>query len=508
MADTDTMMAELRAIGSELIDLTRVAELIGWDQETMMPPKGAPYRARQSAALHGLLHERLTRPRVGELLDALAEPVAGGHLAPVDAATVRELRRDYDRAVKVPGELVREMAQATSEGVEIWRRAREDSDFTAFAPALEHLIELKRQVAEHVGYSGHIYDALLDEYEAGLTVEQLSPLFDELRRGTVALLDELRAAPRQPDRLALERAYDIEKQWGFGQQLVRWIGFDLEAGRIDRSTHPFASGIAPGDVRLTTRLSPNDLATSMFGNLHEGGHGLYEQGLDPDLANTYIGQYVSLGIHESQSRLWENMVGRGRPFWQFAYPQLQAVFPEQLGDVDLDSFVQAINQVRPSLVRVEADEVTYNLHIILRYELEVQLISGDLAIRDLPAAWNEKMKQGLGLTPPNDALGVLQDTHWAVGYFGYFPTYTLGNLYAAQLWAAARRDLPDLDERLARGECGPLLAWLRDRIHRHGKIYTPVELIERATGAPPQPEHLLTYLRDKFRAIYGVAVEA
>jgi carboxypeptidase Taq len=501
---TGAAIEDLRAIGRELVDLYHIGGLLAWDQETMMPPAGALYRARARATLSGITHERLTRPRSGELLDALAEPAAQGALQPADAALVRELRREYDRAVKLPNAFVRELAQATAEGVEIWRRARQEDRFSDFAPALEHLVELKRLEADYVGYAVDPYDALLDRYEPGLTAAVLTPLFTALREATVDLLGRLRNAPRQPARTILEQSYDLDRQWAYNEWLVRTIGFDFAAGRIDRTTHPFASGLGSGDVRLTTRLRENDLAEGIFGNLHEGGHGLYEQGLDPALAETPVGQYVSLGVHESQSRLWENLVGRGLPFWRFAFPRLQATFPDQLGGVAVDEFVQAINRVEPALIRVEADEVTYNLHIILRYEIERRLLSGAVRVGDLPAAWNTLMQEYLGVTPPDDRLGVLQDTHWAIGYFGYFPTYTLGNLYAAQLWTAIRRDLADLDDQLQRGECGPLLAWLRERIHRPGRLYPPAELIERATGAPLQPEHLVRYLNEKFGALYGL----
>jgi carboxypeptidase Taq len=505
MADTKHVAEELQAAGAELLDLGRIGGLLGWDQETIMPPAGAPFRARARATLEALLHERLTRPRMGELLAALAEPAAAGQLSAEAAATVRVLRRDYDRAVKVPTALVRELAQTTSEAVEVWRRAREASRFGDFAPILERIVALKRQEAEYIGYAAHPYDALLDAYEPEMTVAQLEPLFGGLRAATVALLERLRGATHQPNRSLLERGYDEAAQWAIGEDLLRAIGFDFAAGRMDRSTHPFAEGLGAGDVRITTRLSEDDLAMSLFGTLHEGGHALYEQGYAEERAFSFVGTCASLGIHESQSRLWENLVGRGRPFWQFALPRLRARFPTQLNGVDLDEFLGAINTVAPSLIRVEADEVTYNLHIILRFELERRLIGGELAVADLPDAWNEQTRDLLGLTPPDDRSGVLQDTHWALGYFGYFPTYTLGNLYAAQLWRAIRRDLPELDNQIAAGEFAPLLGWLRERIHRQGQLYPPAELIERATGAPPQPEHLVRYLTEKFESIYRLA---
>jgi carboxypeptidase Taq len=494
---------ELRVIDAELLDLGRSAGLLGWDQETMMPSSGVAMRARQQATLSGLAHERLTRSRVGDLLDTLAEPARQGTLSPADAALVRLVRRDYDHAIKLPNDLVRELARTTAEAVETWRHARAASRFADFAPTLEHIIALKRREADYLGYAEHPYDALLDHYEPGMTVRQLTPLLAGLRAATVALLGRIMAAP-QVDNAILHREYDLDRQWAFGRWLLGAIGFDLERGRVDRSTHPFASGFGPGDVRLTTRMSATELNMGIFGNLHEGGHGLYEQGLDPELAGSSVGTYISLGVHESQSRLWENCVGRGLPFWRFAYPRLRATFPEHLADVPVERFVAAINRVEPSLIRVEADEVTYNLHIILRYDLERQLIDGSLPVADLPGAWNDLTRESFGIAPPDDREGVLQDTHWALGYLGYFPTYTLGNLYGAQLWAAARRDLPDLDERLAGGDTGTLLGWLRARIHAQGSIYQPADLIERATGEPPRPDHLIAYLNDRFGRLYGL----
>jgi carboxypeptidase Taq len=502
---TQEHMRAARGIGSELMELGRVSRLQSWDQETMMPPKGAVYRARQRATIQGLMHERLTRSEVGTLLAALDDAAQRDELDEIDRAIVRELRREYDLAVKLPNDFVREMATAATEGVEIWRRARQESRFSDFAPALEHLVRLARIEADYLGYADHPYDALLDRYEPGLTVATLTPLFATVRQASVALLERIRRSSVQPNVALLRQDFDLTQQWAVGEQLLRTIGFDFEAGRIDRTTHPFATGFGPGDVRLTTRQSRDNLAELVFGNLHEGGHGLYEQGIDPDLADTLIGQYVSLGIHESQSRLWENCVGRDRPFWTFAYPLVQAVFPTQLGRASLDEFVLAINRVEPSLIRVEADEVTYNLHIILRYEIERQLMANEIKVRDLPEVWNSSMQEYLGVTPPDDRLGVLQDTHWAFGGLGYFPTYTLGNVYAAQLWAAVRTDQPDLDQRLAQGDTAGLLTWMRERIHRAGRLYQPAALIERVTGAPPDAHSLIRYLDDKFGRLYELA---
>jgi carboxypeptidase Taq len=498
---------ELKAISAELFDLTRIAELLGWDQETMMPSKGVPFRAAQQATLQGIHHERLTSPRVGELLKRLEEPARDERagLNDVDRAIVREMRRSYDRAVKLPGDLVKELARATSEAVDTWQKARAASDFAAFRGDLERVMGLKRKAAEHIGYRTEPYDALIDEYEPGATAAQLEALFKQLRSDTVALLDKIRAAPIQPDRSILEREYDVDTQWRFGEEVLRWIGFDFEAGRQDKSAHPFCSSFGSTDVRLTTRLSERDLGQALFGSMHEGGHGLYELGIGAPVQRSVIGTGVSLGVHESQSRLWENCVGRGRPFWEFALPRLKEHFPEQLKGVDAETFWRAANRVEPSFIRVEADEVTYNLHIILRFEIERRLFKGEIDVGDLPTAWNESMTRLLGVTPPDDAKGVLQDIHWAFGLVGYFPTYTLGNVYGAQLWAAIGRDIPDRDARIARGDFAVILSWLRERIHQYGGTYLPTELIQRATGEAPDARYLTRYLNEKYAAVYGFA---
>lgn len=500
-------LAALRALSAELMDLERIGELLSWDQETMMPPHGAPYRAAQRATLDGLAHQRLTAPAVKELLDRLAGPASDPQspLSEVERALVREMRRDYERAAKLPEALVRDLARATSEGVETWRRARQQARWPVFAGDLERIVALKRREAELLGYTDTPYDALLDLYEPGVTTRALVPLFEHLRTETVRLLDRLKQAREQPDRSVLEQPYDSRLQWTFIETVLRTIGFNFEAGRLDRSTHPFATSLGPGDVRLTTRLHERDLSVGLFGAIHEAGHGLYEQGIDPELARTTLGRAASLGIHESQSRLWENFIGRSLPFWQYFLPPLRDLFPIQLYERRLVEFVRAINVVRPSLIRVEADEVTYNLHIILRFDIERRLIEGQVQVRDLPDLWNALMQEYLGLVPPNDRDGVLQDIHWALGLFGYFPTYTLGNIYAAQLWTALRRTYPDLDSRLAAGEFGLVLGWLREHIHRYGRLYWPVDLIQRATGEAPTPVYLVRYLNEKFGSLYGLA---
>lgn len=498
-------IAELRDCVAEIVDLSQAAAVLGWDQETMMPPKGADFRATQQATLHGVIHERLTAPRLGELLAELEEPTAQQELSPVDQAIVRVIRRDYDRTTKLPASLVRELALATTRGVESWRRARRESRWETFAPDLRRIVELKRHEAACIGFQDVAYDALLDQFEPGATTAQLRSLFSALRAETVALLGLIDRAPRRLSRAILEQPYDPAKQRQFGELILRQMGFDFDAGREDVSAHPFTTSFGPTDVRITTRYDDHDLGVALYATIHEGGHALYDQGIPLELARTGLGECASLGIHESQSRLWENIIGRSLPFWTFALPRLRELFPTQLEGVTPEGMVEAVNRVARSLIRVEADEVTYNLHIILRFEIEWRLIGGEVNVDDLPSLWNQMMEQYVGVTPPNDALGVLQDTHWASGLFGYFPTYTLGNLYAAQLWMRIRQEIPEVEAQLAAGQFQSVLRWLRDRIHRHGRMLTPAQLIEQATGEPLNPAYLVGYLNQKYRALYGLA---
>ncbi len=490
----DTLLGLIREMGQ----LESVESVLDWDQETFMPPNGLPARAEQLSLIAGLVHERRTHSKVGELL---AQLDGQGDFA--QAANVREMRRTYERATKVPTDLVRRISKVSALAKAAWVDARSSSNFTAFAPHLAELLELKREVADRVGYQGERYDALLDEYEPGATATEVATTFAALRQPLSEFVRELAAAKRQPDPSILTRHVPRAAQERLSHRLAEAIGFDFQSGRIDVSVHPFCSGTTPGDVRLTTRYLENFFPSAIFGTLHEAGHGLYEQGLDPAHVFTPMGHAVSLGIHESQSRMWENFVGRSRPFWEHFYPDALKLFTS-LADVSLDAFVAAINIVRPSLIRVEADEVTYNLHIILRFEMERELIGGKLPVKDVPAAWNAKFKELLGITPPNDRAGCLQDIHWSMGAFGYFPTYALGNLYAAKFFASIRKAIPDLDDRLRRGEFRTLLDWLRTNIHRHGQRYRAGELVQVVTGAPLSIDPFMTYVRTKFSAIYGL----
>lgn len=485
----------------ELADVNHALGLLSWDQETYMPPRGAAMRARSLGTLAGLYHERLTAPEFVALVAALRDDELTGDAA----VNVREIDRRQSRALKIPKELVVELSQTESLGHEAWIEARAKSDFAHFQPWLEKIVALKREVAERVGYEGMMYNALLDEYEPYARAEEIAPLFAQLKAQLVPLAEQIAATGQRPAQGILDREYPIEQQEFFGRQVLADLGFDMQAGRLDLAVHPFCAGTSRDDVRLTTRYSADWLPGSLFGTIHEAGHGLYEQGLPADAVGTPAGESISLGIHESQSRLWENMVGRSKAFWTHYLPKLRALFSQQLSAVDLDAFYAAVNQVEPSLIRVEADEVTYNLHILLRFELECDLIDGRVAVAELPAAWNERMEQYLGICPPDDASGVLQDTHWSCGLLGYFPTYALGNLYAAQFFHQAHQDLPDLQTQLAQGALGPLKTWLNEKIHARGARVTASELVGEVTGEKLSADYFIAYLQEKFGALYGLS---
>ena len=495
-----SLLSELREIGL----LSSVRAVLDWDEQTQMPPKGAAHRAEQVSLLAKTAHARLTSPRVGELLHAATAE------APRDpdsdqSVNVRETRRAYDRARKLPPELVEELARTTVLAQQAWAEARRTSDYPAFRPWLEKIVVLKRREADCVGYaSGNRYDALLDEYEPGATAADVKRTFDALRGPLVELVRKVTGASRKAPLEVLQRHYPAAAQKRLATDAAAAIGFDFHAGRLDVSTHPFCTGLGPGDTRMTTRYDEHYFGDAFFGVLHETGHALYDQGLPAEHFGTPRGEAVSLGIHESQSRMWENLVGRSRAFWRHFLPGARQLFPEALAGVSDDDWYFAINDVRPSLIRVEADEATYNLHVMLRFELEQAMLAGDVNAADVPAAWNERMRGYLGLTPPNDAQGCLQDIHWSGGMIGYFPTYTLGNLYAAQLFERARKDLGDLDEMFSRGEFRPLLNWLRTNVHTHGKRHLPRDLVRRVTGADPSPEPLLRHLRAKAHELYDV----
>ncbi len=496
-------LSDLRDHLAPIEDLEAAAAVLAWDQETFMPDGGAEARAQQLSTLQSMAHEQFVSDETGDLLDRAADETDDADPLNDAAALVRVTRRDYERARKVPSSLVAELSQATSAAKQAWKQARTEDDFSIFAPHLETLVDLSVEKAEAIGYDDEPYDALLDEFEPGLSTADVASTFETLREHLVPLVDAIADAPSLDNDL-LHRTYPQATQKEFGERILADLGYDFDRGRQDTSAHPFTTSFAPGDVRITTRYDEQFLPTALFSMIHEGGHALYEQGIDPDLARTPLGDGASLGIHESQARFWENHVGRSRPFWTHYFPKLQNAFPEAVGDADLDAFYRAINRVEPSLIRVEADEVTYNLHVMLRFELERGLISGTVDVNELPDRWNEAMDDYLGVVPDTDANGVLQDVHWSMASFGYFPTYTLGTLTAAQLTEALRDDLPAFEDRLAGGDFAPILDWLRTNVHQHGRKLKAPELLERVTGAELSAEPWLHYARDKFGALYDL----
>jgi len=499
MSAYDELLERLRDI--DLIG--QIGGLVSWDQEVLMPPKAASLRAEQLAWISKTGHQRLTNPRIGELLDALE--VTDG-LNDVQTANVRLARESYDKATKLPTEFVEEMAKHRSKAQISWSEARAKDDFSIFRDDLAKSIDLARRKADYLGYDELRYDALLDIYESGLTVARVDPLFAGLRDNVAPLIKAVVESGNRPDISWVEdNSWEQPGQEALSQGVSEAIGFDFSAGRRDASTHPFCGGPNPDDVRWTTRYSESDPFGSLYGSMHETGHGTYEQGRRRDLDFQPAGEANGLGVHESQSRLWENQIGRSREFCEWALPMWQKHFPQNMDGVDSEALWQAVNLVEPSLIRVEADEATYNMHIMIRYEIEKKLIAGDLEIDDLPDAWDDMYEEFLGIRAPNRTLGVLQDIHWSMGAFGYFPTYTLGNLYSAQLLAAARKDLPDHDEQMRCGEFGPLLDWMREHVHQRGSILEPADLIEEATGSPPSPDAFVDYLKDKVERLYGVS---
>ncbi len=505
---TDTNQAtydKLCAQAREVALLTSTQSLLGWDERTKLPPAGGDYRAQQMSYLAGVIHKKQTAPEVGEWLAELADSPLAADPHSEAGAEIVNLRRDYDRKTKLPQALVEEIAKLSVLGQQLWAEARKANDFPRFRPLLGRMVELKRQEAAAIGYDKEPYDALLDEYEPGAKTVDVGRALAGLREQLVPLVAEIAASSRRPKLDVLKGRFPIDLQEKFGRHAIETIGFNFKSGRLDVTDHPFCGGAGPHDVRLTTRYDADFLPGALFSTLHEAGHGIYEQGLPHDRYGLPTGEAVSLGIHESQSRMWENFVGRSRPFWEHFYPQAQATFRDVLGNVPLGDFYFSINDVRPSLIRTESDEVTYNLHILIRFELELALVNDQLKVADLPAAWNAKYRECLGIESPTDSDGVLQDVHWSGGAIGYFPTYSLGNLYAAQLFEAATRDLGDLYAMFRRGEFRPLRDWLRKHIHTQGRRYPAADLARRVTGVPLSHDALLRHLRGKFSPLYGLA---
>ena len=498
-------ISRLKELDSEIQLLSNMGSLLSWDQETYMPEGGIADRSKQLSLLSSIVHERETSAEIGELLASLGadedHPDGGADVPESERAYIRQFYRDYRQETKLPADLVRRMAEAASTGQSVWAKAREADNFSKFRDHLANIIDLNKEKAECLGYSDHPYDALLDTFEPWMTTAEVTRVFDGLQTSLVPLVEQIAAAEQVDDRF-LHREIPVDRQEAFGREVLEAMGWDFTHGRLDVSVHPFTIDISPNDVRLTTRYQENFLNSGIFGTMHEAGHGLYERGPDPALHGTRLAGGTSLGIHESQSRTWENVVGRSRAFWSHYLPRLKEHAGGVLDDIDLETFYRGINKVEPSLIRVEADEVTYSLHIILRFRLEKALIEGTLSVDELPEAWRELSGELIGVRPEGDAEGVLQDIHWSMGAMGYFPTYALGNLYGACFWNSLCRDIPDVYERIGRGELATILDWLRENIHSHGKRKTASELVQDITGEALSAQPFIDYLTTKYREVY------
>ena len=475
-----------------------VADVLVWDEQVNLPPGGADRRAEQNAVMAELQHREASDPVLGELLGELEADQ--GPLDGDQRVVLRQARRDYDRAVRLPAEFVREKAELSSRAFHAWAEARPRSDFAAFAPHLERHVELARREAGYLGWGERPYDYLIDQHDPGMSAELIGRLFGRLKEELVPFAHAVVASPVKPD-TAFLRGFDVEAQRKLALEVTAALGFDYRRGRLDVSLHPFCSGTGP-DIRMTTRFDADNPLDSLFSAIHESGHGMYEQGLPEEHAGTALAMAAGMGAHESQSRLWENQVARSRGFWSHFEPRLREVFRRELGWISSESLYLAVNAVAPTLIRVDSDEVTYNLHILLRFELERRLFSGDLAVRDLPRAWKQASKDLLGLEPESDREGVLQDVHWSGGAFGYFPSYCIGNMLAAQLWYKLVDLHPDLEARFAEGDFTQVLGWLRREVHAQGRRYDVLELTRRATGAELSPEPLMRYLRERYGPLY------
>ena len=504
MEPRETILKELL----EASHLQGIEALLGWDQETYMPEGAGAARSEQVAYITTLMHSKLVGEPIKNALEELIDLDTGElrimTLSDRETRQLKEIWRDYRQESLLPTDFVTDLAKHASVSQQAWVRARKDNDFAFFEPFLTKMVQLQKEKAKYLAVGATPYDSLLDQFEPDMTSEKVAGLFKEIRARLVPLIANIREVKHRVNGSVLTREYDVDTQWDFGMAMLQAIGFDSNIGRQDRSAHPFTTSTHPTDVRTTTRLRENDLKSALLSTLHEGGHALYEQGLPVEEYGNPLGQSISLGIHESQSRMWENLVGLSPSFWRFAYPKLQAKFPDQLRNTDRDMFFAAMNRVRPSLIRVEADEATYNLHIMLRFEIEKMLINENFPVAELPQLWNEKMEEYLGVRPTTDSEGVLQDVHWSFGAFGYFPTYTLGNLYSVQFYNQARRDLPGLDDSCARGDFSGLLGWLRKNIHIVGRGRKAEELVLELTGQELSAQPFMDYLEAKYKSLYSI----
>jgi len=492
---------KLKELLGEVSDINRAAAVLGWDQQVNMPPGGSEGRGQQLATLGKIAQEKFTSDEVGKLLDDLKQEFEGADSD--DAAMIRVAARNYDKAKRVPPEFVAEQAIVSTKAFEAWVDARRKSDFSIFQPHLEKNLELVKKYISFFPPADHPYDTLFDDYEPGMKTAEVKMIFDGLRPKQVGLIKAIKASKQVKDDF-LHKKYNEKKLMDFGVDVITRYGYDWSRGRQDKAPHPFETTFNVNDVRITTRFEAENPMATLFSTMHESGHAMYEQGINPAYERTVLAGGTSLAIHESQSRMWENLVGRSLPFWEHFFPKLKKIFPSQLDGVSVKSFYKAINKVAPSLIRVNADEATYNLHIMLRLELEIGMVEGSIATKDLPEIWNTKMQEYLDITPPNDAKGVLQDVHWSYGSIGYFSTYALGNLVSAQLWEKINKDIRNLDDQIRQGNFSELLGWLREKVHVHGHKYDPQDLVYKVTGSKIAPEPYVRYLTKKYSEIYGL----
>ncbi|RIK29313.1 MAG: carboxypeptidase [Anaerolineae bacterium] len=494
---------QLKNILGEVSDLNHAASVLGWDQQVNMPPAGGEARGQQLGTLGKIAQEKFIADEVGKLLDDLKQELNGADPASDEAALVRVTQRNYDKAKRVPPSFVVEQAVVTSKAFEAWMEAKGKSDFSIFQPHLEKVLELVHKYISFHPKADHPYDTLLDDFEPGMKTADVKAIFDELRPQQVELIKAIAESKQVKDDF-LHKKYNEKKLWDFSEEVVKQFGYDFNRGRQDKAPHPFQTSFSVNDVRITNRFETDNPLATLFSAMHESGHAMYEQGVNADYERTPLEGGTSLAIHESQSRMWENLVGRSLPFWEHFYPKLKKVFPSQLGNVNLKTFYKGINKVEPSLIRVNADEATYNLHIMLRLELEIAMVEGKVNIKDLPEIWNTKMMDYLGVTPPNDAQGVLQDIHWSGGAIGYFSTYALGNLVSAQLWEKINKDIKGLEDQIRKGDFSELLGWLHKNIHQHGQKFEPQTLMQNVTSSKITPAPYVRYLKKKYSEIYGL----
>jgi carboxypeptidase Taq len=502
MSHFQEQLTAFRALVKKIKGYEEAVGLIYWDMRTGLPKKGVESRSEVVGILSTEMFKMSISTEMGGYLQFLSEPQQWEELEPLNRKIIAECQKEYDRSRKIPADKYQAYVVLTSKAESVWETARHTSDYAMFQPYLEKIIAANLEFIELWGYKDNKYDTLLDMYEPGMTVAKLDSVFGTLRKKLVPLVAKIQTAVHQPETSFLRQTFSKAQQRQFSLFILTEMGYDFEAGRLDETVHPFATGLNPGDVRITTRYLEDDVVSALFGTIHEGGHALYEQNISADLDGTNLSTGTSMGIHESQSRFWENMVGRSLPFWNRYFADLQNTFPGQFEDVSVEAFYRAINEVKPSLIRIEADELTYNLHIMIRYEIEKALFNETITAADLPAYWNEKYKEYLGVVPANNAEGVLQDVHWSGGSFGYFPSYALGNMYAAQIRHTLLQKIPDFNATIEKGDLKPIKAWLVEQIYQYGKSLTPTEIILKVTGEPLNPDYLVAYLEEKYKAIY------